>query len=134
MSPFFIYKEGKEIGLSDLFYVKLNAHNGCGWSGWTDMGVDTRYCGYYALALTPNPATTETTISIESDSGEGLIATDQTSWDLEVYNVGHQLKMKKVKIKGRSTTINTSGLKEGVYIVRVQYKDSLLTEKMIVKK
>lgn len=116
------------------FNVKINAHNGCGWSGWTDMGVDTRYCGYYALALTPNPATTETTISIESDSGEGLIATDQTSWDLEVYNVGHQLKMKKVKIKGRSTTINTSGLKEGVYIVRVQYKDSLLTEKMIVKK
>lgn len=116
------------------FNVKLNAHNACGWSGWTDMGVGTMSCGTYSLALTPNPVTAETTVSIESDAGEELSATDQTSWDLEVYNVGHQLKMKKVKIKGRSTTINTSGLKEGVYIVRVEYKDTLLTEKMIVKK
>ena len=34
----------------------------------------------------------------------------------------------------KSTKIQTSGWKEGVYMVRVKYKDEILTGKLVVKK
>ncbi len=45
----------------------------------------------------------------------------------------HRLKSRKTKLKGKSTTIQTAGWQEGVYIVRVKYKDEVLTGKLVVK-
>jgi hypothetical protein len=38
-----------------------------------------------------------------------------------------------MKIGGKHTTLNTSGWKEGVYIVRANYNGEVLTEKLAVK-
>lgn len=118
---------------SSSFNVKLNAHNDCGWSGWADMGVATVSCFSYFLSLSPNPSTLETTISIEPASTKTKNTEALPEWDLEVYNQGQQLKARTQKIKGRQTVLNTSGWKEGVYIVRAKVNGEVLTEKLVVK-
>lgn len=49
------------------------------------------------------------------------------------------LKEKKTKLKGKEYKIQTSGWKEGVYMVRVKYEaknkpEELITGKLVVKK
>ncbi len=94
-----------------------------------------------SLSVSPNPSSGETTISIESSGEEALksASTEDTfdqnaEWDLEVYDSMQNLKLKKQKLKGQSTTINTQSWKEGVYMVRVNYKEEILTGKLVVKK
>ncbi len=78
--------------------------------------------------FSPNPATGETTLSIESVSAEKTID-ENIEWELEVYAPGQLLKEKKTKLKGSSTILNTYGWQEGVYIVRVKYRDEVLQGK-----
>jgi hypothetical protein len=44
------------------------------------------------------------------------------------------MAMLSTRLKGKSTTIQTSGWAEGVYMVRVKYNDEILTGKLIVKR
>ena len=53
---------------------------------------------------------------------------------MEVFSEMQALKTKKTKLKGKSTKLNTNGCKEGIYIVRVKYKNDIFQEKLIVKK
>ena len=116
-----------KLGYSN-FYCR--ATNTCGTSGpfFFIMSVDD--C--LKLLITPNPSTGETTVTIESSSAKSLEM--NAEWDLEVYNQGQQLKAKKSKIKGKTTTLNTSSWQEGVYVVRANYKGEVATEKLVVKK
>ena len=100
------------------------------------------YSGY-SLLISPNPTSGETIVTIEQTSNEDeslKSATTETGfdydteWEMEVYDNLQNQKFKAVKLKGKSTTIQTNGWKEGVYIVRVKYKDEILTGKLIVKK
>ncbi len=60
---------------------------------------------------------------------------DETlEWEMEVYDQNQTLKEKKTKLKGRSVEIQTANWKEGVYLVRVKYKNEILTGKLVVKK
>jgi hypothetical protein len=87
----------------------------------------------YTISIAPNPATGETTLTIESAFEEKTF--DETAeWDLEVYSPMQALKTKKTRLKGKSTTIQTSGWAEGVYMVRVKYNGEVLTGKLIVKR
>jgi hypothetical protein len=54
-------------------------------------------------------------------------------WDLEIYN-NQILKEKKTSLKGDKYQLNISSWKDGVYMVRVKYKDEILTGKLIVKR
>lgn len=90
-------------------------------------------CGRYLLVFTPNPSTGETTLSIENTTEETEFDITE-EWDLEIYNNSQMLKEKKTKIKGKEYRFNTSGWKDGVYMVRITYKDEILTGKLIVKK
>lgn len=92
-----------------------------------DIGCDN---GDY-LMFTPNPSTSETIVSMESVSKKSF---DETAeWALEVYDQSQVLKEKEAKLKGKEYTLNTSGWKEGVYIVRANYKGKVLTGKLVVK-
>ncbi|HKJ40946.1 MAG TPA: T9SS type A sorting domain-containing protein [Sunxiuqinia sp.] len=84
------------------------------------------------LNILPNPTNGQTTIELSSEDVQ--VENVSNEWDLEVYDQGQQLKAKKTKIKGKSTTLNTSGWKEGVYVVRAEYNGQILTEKLVVKK
>lgn len=87
----------------------------------------------YFLVFTPNPTTGETTLSIETTSKEKTFD-ENAEWELEVYGQGQLLKEKKTSLKGRNTKIQTVGWKDGVYLVRVKYKDEILTGKLAVKR
>jgi len=113
--------------------VYADACNGINSKVITDY-FGSGYCGgYYSMSFTPNPTTGETRLTIEPTSEEETF--DETiDWELEVYSPTQTLKEKKTKLKGSSTAIQTHGWKEGVYVVRVKYKDEILTGKLVVKK
>ncbi len=102
------------------------------------------YCSSaYSLVISPNPTTGEATVAIEeaAEDGEQIksasterIFDETAEWDMEVYDNLQNLKLKKDKLKGNSTKIQSSDWKEGVYMVRVKYKDEILTGKLVVKK
>ncbi len=97
------------------------------------------YCGgYYSMMFTPNPTTSETTLSIKSKNKEQTFE-ETAVWELEIYSPGQVLTQKTTKLHGSSTTIQTAGWKEGVYTVRVKLTtkenpDEILTGKLVVKK
>lgn len=102
----------------------------CGVSKTTTRNnISVIMCDY--LLLSPNPSTDETTVSIESGTEEN--AAIASGWDMEVFDQSQLLKIKKTKLKARTTTLNTSGWKDGVYIVRAKIGDEVITEKLIVK-
>ncbi|NQU88471.1 MAG: thiol protease/hemagglutinin PrtT [Mariniphaga sp.] len=92
------------------------------------------YCGgYYSMSFSPNPTTSETSVLIEPTSEETKFDENE-EWELEVYNSSQLLKEKRTKLKGKETKIQTVGWKEGIYIVRIKYKDEILQGKLVVKK
>ncbi|MGQ7868298.1 S8 family serine peptidase [Sunxiuqinia sp. sy24] len=115
--------------------VKVKARNACGWGNYSAPALQfsTNTCYPYLLSLSPNPSTVETTISVGPASAEAKSTEALPEWDLEIYNQGQQLKARKQKIIGSQTTLNTSGWKEGVYIIRAKVNGEVLTEKLVVK-
>lgn len=100
------------------------------------------YSGY-SLLVSPNPASGETTVSIKESLNEGeslKSGITETGFDydeeleLEVYDNQQNQKLKIGKLKGKSTKIQTNGWKEGVYIIRLKYKNEILQEKLVVTK
>ncbi len=119
-------------GITKYFDVSVRVENSCGWSSylWRSGYIGTGI-GPASLVITPNPSTAETTFSLVTETNDAAqIATD---WTCDVYNSFQGLKEKKTKLKTAETKINTSGWKEGVYIVRATIGDKVITEKMIVK-
>jgi len=114
------------------YQLVVQAKNVCSGSGYGPYYVTGLFVyNPYRLAVSPNPSTAETTLSLVSDTNEAVQLT--TDWDLDVYDSFQGLKEKKTKLKTNETKINTSGWKEGVYIIRATIGDKVLTEKMLVK-
>ncbi len=118
---------------ADYNVLHVTATNACGTSYPISMGYYVRNCYSYTLSLSPNPSTVETTISLETIATDAKSTEALQEWDLEVYNQGQQLKARKQKINGSQATLNTSGWKEGVYIIRAKVNGEVLTEKLVVK-
>ncbi len=122
-----VFVEGITLGRGSVYFISSNV---CGQS---QSSLPVIITDMLLLALTPNPADSETLLSIESALEESSF--DETAeWDLEVYDNAQSLKEKKTKLKGKEHKLNTTGWKEGVYVVRVKYKDQILTDKLVVKK
>lgn len=120
---------------SGYYQVVVQARNVCSTPGYGPYNVLSGVEVYdsKSLSFSPNPASGETTITIESSSEKEIVDFNQ-EWGLEIYTQSQVLKENKTRLKGSNTVINTSGWKEGVYVVRVKYKDEILTGKLIVKK
>jgi hypothetical protein len=112
-------------------YYGLQLHNTCGTIGRNYIMYEAPFKN--ALIFTPNPTTGETTLSIESATEETQFDINE-EWDLEIYNNNQTLKEKKTKLKGNEYHLNTSGWKDGVYMLRVNYKNEILTGKLVVKR
>jgi hypothetical protein len=112
------------------YNVDVKAYNPCGWSTLKHLTVIEPSC-LLSIVISPNPTETESTIAIYNESA-AIIDLDE-EWDLEVYDQLQSLKVKKIKIKGNQTKINTDNLKDGVYIVRVKIGDQVISDKLIVK-
>jgi hypothetical protein len=90
-------------------------------------------CGYYRLIFAPNPSTTETTMTIEMVNNAQKF-NESLNWEMEVYDQTQALKLRKTKIKGKDQKINTSGWKDGIYLVHVNYDGNDIIGKLSVKK
>jgi hypothetical protein len=70
---------------------------------------------------------------LESNTEDNTI--DETvKWDLEVYSETQMLKTKQTGLRGQRAKIQTAGWQEGNYLVRVKYKNEILTAKLLVKR
>lgn len=114
------------------FYVTVQ--NTCGTSpvGGGTVNVVSGGGGQMMLVLSPNPTSTETDLSIETISTE-VIFDNNEEWELEIYDTSQSVKEKQSKLKGKSYKIHTLAWKEGVYFVRVKYKNEVLTNQLVVK-
>lgn len=132
--------EATDLGIGN-FYV--TTQNTCGTSptGGGAVNVVSGGGGQMMLVISPNPACNEVSITIESEleeeitlmSNETILDTN-IEWNLEIYDNLQSLKLKKKKLKGKSTVIETHGWKEGIYLVRAKYKEEILQGKLMVKK
>nr|WP_321358354.1 T9SS type A sorting domain-containing protein [uncultured Draconibacterium sp.] len=135
---------GSFVASHEGYYtVNLKFNNGCGWGDIKSQDFYFIQSGSLMLQISPNPTNSETIVSIEPEVTEDEtlksvttenVFDESVEWDIEVYDNMQSLKLKKQKLKGKRTTINTQSWKEGVYMVRVKYNDELLTGKLIVKK
>jgi len=120
-------------------------------TGWGNFRVKTRnQCGYSAdgggsvnvssggggggmmLSVSPNPASSDMTISVISEN-EKDISAENEQWDLEIYNLYYVLQVKR-HVKGSTVNINTSAWKEGIYMIKAICKGNVLSERVIIKK
>jgi len=115
--------------------IEVEATTCCGMNTkvLTDYVGQYYNCGSYSMLISPNPTTTETTVSLETTSEE-IVFDENTEWELVIYDQSQLEKEKKTKIKGGKVKIKTSGWKKGIYFVRVKYKDEILTGKLSVGK
>jgi hypothetical protein len=124
--------------------IKLRARNTCGWSSWKSITVDVEdNCGGWYLMFTPNPANGETILSIEisatKETANKSAATEtvfdkNVEWNIEVYDNFKKSRLIMNKQKGKSMQMETANWENGVYVVRVLYKDRILTGKLLVEK
>lgn len=120
---------------SGIYQLVVRAQNTCTYPGYGQYYGVTGLEVYDSrrLIINPNPSTEETTITIMSIPEEKAIS-ELEEWEMEVYDQGQLLKEKKIRIQGKETKINTTSWMEGIYLVRVKYKDEILTGKLAVKK
>lgn len=84
------------------------------------------------LNISPNPTKDIAMIELRSTESHKLNENDE--WQLEVYDAMQTLKTKIQKIKGKRQDIQTTGWKEGVYIVRAKIGNELLVDKLVIKR
>ena len=89
-------------------------------------------CGYGYMSFTPNPATDEITLELKTDNIEGYKTGDV--WSLEIYNQQQVLVRQITDITDTKQVINTSGLKAGVYLVRVIIGNNMYSGKFIIER
>lgn len=114
--------------------VEVSANTCCGVFTKVKTGYfGSGYCGSsYAMSLSPNPSSGETTLAIEPTSSD-VSFDENAEWGIEIFDQMQVLKEQKTKIKGKEQKINTSGWKTGIYFVRVKYKDEYLSGKLVVQ-
>ncbi len=123
--------------LSEGFYLFwARGYNDCGWGDWVVTEVEYADCtliegGMYSMQISPNPTSDEAAIIINNKNKKAIDENEE--WELEIYTQGQILKEKKTKLKGKEYKLKTNGWKEGVYVIKVKYKDYLLSEKLVVK-
>ncbi|MCF6357707.1 MAG: family 16 glycosylhydrolase [Draconibacterium sp.] len=136
--PYTAYGKHLSYTFYDAQYYTIKAKQKmCGsWSSWANKYITVG--DGLLMVIAPNPTGGETTLSIKSSSEKTLID-ESTVWEMEIYSPEQVLTQKTTKLRGSSTTIQTSGWKEGVYTVRVKLSikekaDEILTGKLVVKK
>ncbi|MGF1587163.1 MAG: trypsin-like peptidase domain-containing protein [Bacteroidales bacterium] len=128
-----IYPAGRTIDIAFYnpgdYQLMVRGQNECGTGPNRVTGIhvyDTR-----SLTITPNPATSEATFTIESSSGEKNL-NETNEWDLEVYNSQQMLVKKMTRIRSNEYTLQTTGWRAGTYIVRVIYGNEILNGKLLI--
>jgi hypothetical protein len=128
-----LYPAGRSVDIafynSGDYQLIVQGQNACGVGPYRVTGIhvyDSR-----SLTITPNPASNEATITIESSSGEKNL-NETSEWDLEVYNSQQMLVNKMTSIRSNEYRLQTTGWRAGTYIVRVIYGNEILNGKLLI--
>lgn len=113
--------------------VRAKSSNSCGETEWSEPVFVDVIAQEYMLSLSPNPASGEVTVELKSGGNNTDLLSNENVWDLDVYDAMQSLKTKVSKIKNKSTVLNTSGWKDGVYVIRAIVGKKLVTGKLVVK-
>lgn len=131
------------------YVLQVNAQNTCPGTSSTYYYPISVVAGRY-LSISPNPATSEATVELVNASTVGAVQSpsataglvsastekveQEPEWSMEVYDAVQNIKAKTPKTKGNKQKLNTSGWKDGVYIVRANVNGEVVTGKLVVKK
>ena len=113
--------------------VRVNVNNGCGWSGFSGITVyPVCFSALQAEAVEgfnqyPNPSGKTLTVE-QTDHSR-----DVGPYSIELYN-NYGEKVTTIGTSDRKVDINTSSLPEGHYVLKIIYKEGILTRKIIVEK
>lgn len=113
--------------------IRAKMSNSCGETEWSEPVFVEVIAQNYMLSLSPNPASGEVTVELKGGSNKTDRLSIEYGWDLDVYDAMQSLKTKVPKIKDKSTVLNTSGWKDGVYVIRAMVGKKLITGKLVVK-
>jgi hypothetical protein len=109
------------------YQISATVQNTCG-SGNTTHYIDIYYYGGYLL--TPNPASSEVTISvINPDQSLNL---SKNIFDVSIFNMNGILQVKR-KYSGERFSIPVYNLKDGSYIISIDNGKSVVNKQLIVK-
>jgi hypothetical protein len=113
------------------YTLKVRAINSCGSSDWREREIYIEDCGYFMLV--PNPADEYFDVIIYEDK---LLALDNSS-ELERFEI-NVLTQKGILVtthitKEKISRFNSGALPEGIYIVKINYKDHIFTKKLIIQ-
>ena len=112
--------------------LKVRSSNDCGESAWSDsLVIQTYMClgteennPTNNLRVYPNPATSMLIVEMENNAIK--------SYNIEVYN-SFGSKVYSVKAVNNNTSINVSGWKSGIYVVKIISGSRSFNRKVIVK-
>lgn len=116
----------------DYYLFWARGINNCGTGEWCVTEVEYVDCSLFRLLVSPNPANSEATIELTSNTESEEVA-KTPEWELVVYGTNQELKTKSQKIKNKTHKINTQGWKDGVYIIRAKVDGKPITGKLIIK-
>ncbi|HLU93626.1 MAG TPA: M43 family zinc metalloprotease [Membranihabitans sp.] len=98
--------------------IQVRAKNTCGWGTYGEPVIlDAIDCSGYRIVLSPNPASTEVTVSIKDEKG---IAPQniEAHYEVNIVNTEGKLAYHSTKT-AHKFSISLAGLEPGIYIVRV---------------
>jgi hypothetical protein len=120
-----------------FYLVGVRGSNECGIGAWNDTEVMWTDCsqneggGIYSLELTPNPVTNETEIKVFRNDGKTI--EDKIRWEIEVYDLGMNIKSKSKKLYGNKHKLKARSWEKGIYIVRAYIGDEIIIKKLMKK-
>lgn len=113
-----------------VFKVRVRLTNPSGTTNYFGRNGSLSEEGGATLIISPNPATSETTLELVSNNKEAL--TVNSEWVLEINDAMRGVKIKSQKVKGNKQTISTIGWKNGVYVVRAKLGNKIISGKLLV--
>lgn len=120
-------------GTGDIYCTVSNA---CGGAEFGNLTVDI-FCETPSYAVSPNPASTELTVSIlrtDSQTASRSEISNETIDYVKIYDLNGNLK-KTLQCKGsRSATVNVSDLREGTYILEAGNSKFSEKQQILVRK
>jgi hypothetical protein len=127
-----VYITPNDIGYNTLHVAKTNS---CG-STSTDMIVDVQQCfsGFNVIA-SPNPTKDQLTVTIanETDEVKTLSKDENVKMELYDFNTGTNKKQWEFKTHQKQYTLKLSGIKKGIYILKVTKEKQQQSVKLVIE-
>jgi hypothetical protein len=120
-------------GIYASFTVQYRYRNACGWSAWATMNGSTRNCaggeeaysatvpsdGHNNYSVSPNPANSTLSITLESDRTTNLSTKSiSSSYSIKFYDANGNL-VKQATSQGENVELDVSSLPGGYYYLHI---------------